>query len=216
MTRSPADDNKLIDWSAARARLARAAEATRDAAKPSRKQAAQILEARARALAESKPDAGDRGRMLQLVAFHVGGERFGLESRYVRGVGRELTITPLPACADHVVGVTSFRGEIHAVFDIRTLFGGGRRDPTASSRVLFLGRQEIEFAILADSVDALLSAPADEITSRPWRLDQAAAGAASGLTPDALNVLDGAALLSDSRLFIDQVQANPDDLGGES
>ncbi len=216
MTAPPPASDKLIDWEAARARLTRAAEATRKAARPSRARAAQILAERARALAEPGRSASSPSRMLEIVTFAIDSERFGLETRFVRAVGREPDITPIPCSPDFVLGVTSFRGEIIAVFDIRPLFNGRPRGLAEPSRILFLGRDEIDFAIVADTVDEVIRAPADEVGRRPWRLDDATSEGASGLMADALNILDGAALLSEERFFIDQPRADPINVGVES
>jgi purine-binding chemotaxis protein CheW len=213
MTTPPTDYGQLIDWAAARERLARTAAATRRAAKPTPQQTAQILAQRARLLAERGDDASRPARTLQLVTFSIDGERFGLETRYVRAVDREPTITPLPVGAEFVVGVTGFRGEIVAVYDIRRLYHGGRSERRELSRLLFIGRDAVEFAIVADTVDEVVSAPADDIGRRPWRRETATAGAPSGLTPDALNVLDGEALLKEPRLVIDQPRADGIDTG---
>lgn len=207
MTARPTDDGKLIDWTDARNRLARTAAAMRGAAKPSRRQTEQILADRARTLAEPGHGASAPARALQIVTFSIDAERFGLEARYVRAVDREPTITPIPAIADFLVGVTSFRGEIVAVFDIRRLYDGRRSGPTERRRVLFVGRDEIEFAIVADTVDEVVSAPTDDIARRPWAFDEAASGT-DGLTPDALDVLDGEALLNEARLVINQPRAD--------
>lgn len=209
----PPHEGELIDWAAARERLARTAAATQRAAKPSRRQTAEILAGRARALAEPRHGASPQARTLQFVTFSIDGERFGLETRYVHAVACEPTITPLPATADFVVGVTSFRGEIVAVFDIRSLYDSRRRGPMERPRVLFIGRDQVEFAIVADTVDEVVSAPSDDIGRRPWRPNEAASGTASGVTPDAINVLDGEALLNDTHLIIDQPRADVIDLG---
>lgn len=209
MTAPSPDVEKRVDWTSARERLARAGEATRKAARPTRKQVTRILEERARVLAEPRPGAGSLSRMLEIVTFALDGERFGLETFYVRAVGREPNITQIPWSADFVRGVTSFRGEIVVVFDIRALFGGRPPGSMACLRILFLGRDEVEFAIIADTIDEVIRTPAEEVTRRPWRLEGAASEAASGLTAQALNVLDGAALLDDERLFIDQARADP-------
>jgi purine-binding chemotaxis protein CheW len=204
-----------IDWAALQARLAEAAEATRKAAKPSRQQTVQILDDRARALAEPRADVSAGGGMLQLLSFRLDRERFGLEMRYVRAVGREPDITPIPQAAAFVLGLTNFRGEIVAVFDLRALLDSRPRGAADRPRVLFLGTHRIEFAIAADTVDEVTIVAADGIGRRPWRLE-AGCDMASGLTPDALNVLDGEALLNDRRLFIDQAPAELATAGGKS
>ena len=209
--RSGSDDP--LDWAAIRARLTRAAEATGKVARPSRRQAIQVLEDRARALAEAPRGAASPERRLEIVTFTLDGERLGLETRYVRAVGRDPIVTPLPSSADFVVGVTNFRGEIAAVFDLRATLGGSR-GPAERARILFLGRDAVAFAILADTVDEVVQVAADGLGERPWRPDAEAPDTPSGLTADALNVLDGAALLDEPRFFIDQAPAGLFQVGG--
>lgn len=201
MTDAPRVNGDQQGWAAILERLRRTARAARAAAKPSRQAAQAILEARARALAEAPPEASAAGRMLELVTFTLGGERLALETRYVRAVAREAAITPLPASPDVVLGVTSFRGEIAAVFDVGAVIGR-RSEVSTAAHLLFVGRGAIEFAILADAVHEVVRTPAEAVVRRPWGPKASATETAGGLTPEALNIIDGAALLDDERFAV--------------
>lgn len=194
-------------WQAIRDRLHRTARESRAVGKPSRQKVQAILEDRARALAQAPPGAKAPGLMLELVTFTVGGEHLALETRYVRAVAREAAITPLPASPEAVLGVTSFRGELAAVFDIGTL-AGRRIEFSTALQLLFVGRGAIEFAILTDAVHEVVHTPADAVVRRPWGEEYSGKEMIGGLTPEALNVIDGAALLDDKRFTLGSAARN--------
>jgi len=204
---------KAVDWDGLYDRLARAAGATRETAAPSRARTERILAERAKALATPLGDKDQPRRMLQVLTFTLEGERFGLETRNVRAVGGRPDITLVPSSPNYLVGVTSFRGEILAVFDVRVLLAGARQDLAERSRVIFLGKDRIEFGILADSVEEILEIPADEVTPRPWQGDGATSG---GVTPTAISVLDADALIADQRLIIDHTGSTEAGVRGEA
>jgi purine-binding chemotaxis protein CheW len=178
----------------------RGAARTRPAPRPSRRETEKVLEERARALAQPPPAPEARGG-LQLISFTLDGEQLALELDHVRAVGRTPPITPLPSAPGALAGVTNFRGEIVAVFDVGAWLGGDR-PVQARPYIVALGRGRIEFAILADSVEELLRTAPEAIVRRPWRAAPGEAAAFGGITADALNVLDGAALLDDERFVI--------------
>ena len=201
------DPGNATDWANIRARLTRAAEATRKAARPSPKQSEQIFADRTRALAAPLEERQSQGPSLHLVTFTLERERFALETCFVRAIGGKPDITPIPGEANFLLGVTTFRGVIYVIFDLRSLLDGSSGVSTELSRVLFLGRDEIEFGILADEVHETTTVSVDAMGARPWRADDQIPNKKSGLTSDGLNVLDGAALLNDERFFIDHTHA---------
>lgn len=165
----------------------------------SRREIEKVLEERARALARP-PSAREADDGLTLIVFTLDGERLALELDHVRAAGRTPPVTPVPAAPSALTGVVNFRGEIVAVFDL-----GRARPAEPRPYLIALGRERIEFAILADTVEGLVRTAAAAIVRRPWEEagDDAAAG---GVTADALNVLDGAALLEDRRFVIDTAE----------
>ena len=61
-----------------------------------------------------------------LLALAVGAERHFLRLRDIEGLYLERTLTSVPSRAPHMLGVTDFRGELVAVFDLAALLTGAR------------------------------------------------------------------------------------------
>lgn len=61
--------------------------------------------------------------MSDLLVFHLGGQRIGVSSAFVREVVRAVTIVPVPKAPPIVEGVIDYRGAIAAVLDLRARFG---------------------------------------------------------------------------------------------
>ena len=91
------------------------------------------------------------------------------------------------------------RGERHLSEAAVDLFA--QTDPT---RVLVLGDDRAEFGVLADAAHDITTLRVDEIHAAPDSATGVGREYLRGVTADALIVLDGAALLQDGRLFIDQ------------
>ena len=88
--------------------------------------------------------------------------------------------------------------------DLRTFLGVSGQAVTDLSRVLVLGGDRAEFGMLADAAHEVRTLRLDEILEPPGSVAGAGREYLRGVTQEALIVLDGAMLLQDSRLFIDQ------------
>jgi purine-binding chemotaxis protein CheW len=192
------------DWQQTHARLARAAQGLREALEPSPERARAILQERARALARPPVEKPAAERLLQVVTFALGNERYALEARHVREVVRFTDFTPVPGTPAFLVGVCNLRGDILAVIDLRKFFGVAERGVTDLSRILVLGSDRAEFGVLADAVHEVIALPTVEILDPPETVAGIGREYLRGVTAGALIVLDGAVLLQDGRLFIDQ------------
>ena len=157
------------------------------------------LVARARLLARVPPEPPRAGEMLELVVFVLAGERYGIESRLVREVARLTRFTPVPGTPSFVLGVTSLRGEILALFDLRQLLGVVASGVTDLARIVVLGENRREFGILADSASEIVCIPRAGLAQT-----DAAWGRAHvrGVSPEGLIVLSGEALLADPQLTV--------------
>src|SRR5207302_8831124 len=103
-----------------------------------------LLEERARALARP-PAAAPAGDALQVVAFALANERYGIETRHVREVVRLTDYTPVPGAPDFLLGVMNLRGEVLAVIELRKFLGVATRGVSDLSRVLVVGGDRAEF-----------------------------------------------------------------------
>lgn len=202
MRPEPRSPGRTVDWAAVRQRLDRARSRTEDALTPERARA--IMDERARMLAQPREEGPPAGEVIEVLTFALGGERYGVETKHVREVVRLADCTPVPGTPSYLLGVTNLRGEILAVVDLRELLGLARGTPTDSSRVVVLGADRPEFGVVADEVDELVAVRRGEVLGPPE------AGVGSdlllGVTGAALGVFDGAALLRDPRLFVEQAE----------
>ena len=160
----------------------------------------EVLDGRARQLARVPDERPRAGEVLELVGFVLAGERYGIESRFVREVARLTRFTPVPGTPAFVLGVTNLRGEILALFDLRQLLGVVAEGVTDLGRIVVLGEQRREFGLLAEAASEILYLPGTSLaqTATPW-----ARPYLRGVGPDGLIVLSGEALLNDPRLTID-------------
>ena len=194
---------ETIDWQAMRNRLAQAAAATEESHRLTPERMRAILQERARIAARIPPQAPAAGSVLEVIRFHLGEERYAVETRYLREILRVKEITPLPGTPDFLVGIANLRGQIMAVFDLRRLFGISLAGETELTRVIVLGQERIEFGVLADAVDQVAMLPLDEVKESPASVAGITREYVRGVTADALILLDGAVLLRDPRLTID-------------
>jgi purine-binding chemotaxis protein CheW len=195
-----------IDWQAIHRRLAAAAAAISGGTAYAPDETRRILEARARAAARppAKPDHTER---LEVLGFSLGGERYGVETCHVREVCQLRELTALPCTPAFVAGVMSLRGRIVAIVDLRAFFELPARGLTELNRIIVLASSDNELGLLADSIDGVRSVIASDLQQGLPTLTGLRARFLKGLTADMLAVLDGARLLCDADLKVDEQAA---------
>lgn len=193
-----------IDWQRAKQRLARAGQSLEEALHLSPERSRAVMEERARVLARVPAVPTGAAETLEFVVFALAGERYGIETHYIREVVRLADYTPLPGAPDFLVGVTNLRGQVLAIIDLRRFFGVEVRGLSDLSRVLVAGLDRPEFGILADAVHDVVTLPRDRVLEPPETVAGVAREYLRGVTADALILLDGSALLQDARLVVDQ------------
>jgi purine-binding chemotaxis protein CheW len=166
-------------------------------------QVREILEERAAALARIPAETAADAEGIEAVVFHLAGERYAIETAFVCEVAPLTPPARLPGAPDFFAGVVSLRGQILAVIDLRRLYGLPVLEDTTWTRLVVLGEGQPELGVLAEAVSEVVRLPRSRL------LEPAAPAGLTpehvrGVTEQALIVLDGAALLRDGRLFIDQ------------
>lgn len=194
---------KSFDWEAIAERLARSLrEADPEAAGPELR-AARLRERRA-ALARPPVQAVDEtaGDMLEVLAFELAGQRFGIETAWICQALALPRLAPLPGVPPHVAGIAAFRGRVVAVLDLRSLLAMTLARLTEPSTLVVLQDGEMEFGLLADAVAGVVRYP------RAGLSPGAGGGPATrrdyllGVAPDRTAILDGRRLLSDASLVV--------------
>ena len=143
-----------------------------------------------------------------MLGFQIGPERYAVENRYVWRVLRDIPITQLPVADPKVLGLFSLQGELLLVFDLAHLLGAQRMDrrqaaAPAHSYLLVLGRDQPELAVAVDAFEGTEQLEAAGLLE-PAAAHERDNAFVRGVTADARLVLDGATLLTDPRLYIDE------------
>ncbi|WP_224362554.1 chemotaxis protein CheW [Hyalangium versicolor] len=197
-----------LDWEAAHARLAELEQATERGEILSPEEARAILEARARELARAAVPEKPVGTRVEVARFQSAGQSYALETRFVHEVLRDMELTPLPGAPPLLRGLTLLRGEVLPVVELAPLFG---RPPSGRGTVvLVVGAHRPDLGVCVEAVEEITLLPRDALLPPPSTLPAEAAALVSGIHREGTLLLEGAALLRDSRLIFDlSEEGNP-------
>jgi chemotaxis signal transduction protein len=99
-----------------------------------------------------KPTAKAGADGTQLVTFLLKDEEFGFDIMSVQEIIRLPKMSKLPHTPDYVEGISSLRGAVLPIFDIRARFGMKREEHTDRSRVLVVDIEGKRTGLLVDGV----------------------------------------------------------------
>ena len=151
-----------------------------------------------------EPEQAAAGECLVVVEFSLMSERFAVESKYVQEICPLKEISLLPCVPPFVAGIMNVRGRIVPVVDIRRFFEFPTKGLTDLNRVIVLASGDTEFGILADSIHGMRHISAERLQPSLPTLTGIREEYLKGVTGDGLVVLDGAKLLSDGRIFVNE------------
>ncbi len=169
----------------------------------SQERAKSILRERARALARV-PQAPSTDARVELVQVELGGERFGVQTSFIREVGPLGQLTEVPCTPAFVAGIANLRGEIVSVFDLRPLFSLPVEPITPEHKMVVVTAGETEIGLLVDSVGGVRAIPSNDIQPGLSTVKGEQARYVRGVTTDRLAILDIQSILDDERLSIDE------------
>lgn len=158
-----------------------------------------IMDARARALARPLALVADTtANTLELALFTVGGEDLAIETRFVIRVVPLPPVEPIPWALALYLGVVNYQGVVLPVVSLQHLLASAPKEST-NAQMLVLGSASPELAVAVDSAEGV------RLTSREAIAAATALPGEDPLVQGILEgrrvVLDGAALLADSRMF---------------
>src|SRR5689334_7435907 len=104
---------------------------------------------------------------LQLIAFSIGEQTYGVEITTVREIRAWNGATPLPNTRDYVRGVINLRGTIVPIFDLRARFGDGQTSPTKTHVVIVMSVGDKWMGMLVDAVSDILTVDKGDIHPVP-------------------------------------------------
>ncbi|WP_242347087.1 chemotaxis protein CheW [Anaeromyxobacter terrae] len=148
---------------------------------PSPEARRRILEERAQAIADARETSAVA--TLPVVAFSLGGERYGVPVEDVFQILDAQALSPLPAAPPWLLGAAATRARVVPVLDLRQLLGldgGGMSD---LAKILVVDRGDEAFGLAAEVVEGQVELPREGLST-------AVDGPFAWIAPDRLAVLD--------------------------
>lgn len=182
-----------IDWGAVRGQLTRAAARLRQQEAGAEAERT-LLARRAQELARRAPTRDADQVRMEVVAFELDGQVFGIETGFVREAVIPRDITPLPGVPSLVRGLVNVRSRVVPCFDLKPLLrlaGGG---DAASEKMLIVACEGAEFGLMADRVLGLRSVLTAQLRREVSGLD---AKYLRGLAEDGLILLELSVIVAD-------------------
>lgn len=100
---------------------------------------------------------------LQLVAFQLAEEVYGVDIAQVQEIIRMQPITKVPGAPDFVEGVINLRGRVIPVIDLRKRFRLPKGEETKSTRIIVVDVPPHTVGMIVDSVDEVLRLSEEKI-----------------------------------------------------
>lgn len=194
-----------IDWAEAHRRLEAARQLMERGGSLSPEETRALLRRRAAALARKQQSTKDEARgRLDVVAFFLGREEYGIEAEFVSEVLPLKDLTPLPCTPRFVLGIVTMRGRIVSVIDIRKLYDLPEAGLSDLDQLIVIEGPGMQFGILANRLSGLVSVPLDDVQPAPPTLTGARETFLRGVTPAHMIILDVGRMLSDSTIVVRQ------------
>ena len=163
---------------------------------------------RGRAITQHRPTqlqhGAAAGESLEILEFRLAYESYAIEACFVREVCPLKDFTPVPCTPPFVLGIVNVRGQILSVIDLKKFFELPEKGLSDLNKVIVAHNRDIEFGILADAVAGVRAIPVADIQAPLPTLTGIRQDYLKGVTRDRLVVLDGAKLLSDSRMKVER------------
>jgi purine-binding chemotaxis protein CheW len=195
---------QTIDWSEIHQRVETARQALLQENDSTPEQDRLKLKSRARLLAREVQQTDTNQEFLEIVAFQLASETYGIESVYVREVYPLKDFTPLPGLPPFVLGIVNVRGQILSVIDLKIFFNLPTNGLGQLNKLIILRGGQMEFGILADDILGALSIPLAAIQPAPPTASGIGAEYLRGVTIERLILLDAEKILNDERIIVQQ------------
>lgn len=135
---------------------------------------------------------------LQLVTFHVGNVRFGIEIAFVQEINQQLAVTRVPESHEIILGVVNLRGDVVTVLDPHQIFDIRERETGGDQRNLILNFDGERVGLLVDGVSEILTVQESRLSVRPGNVQGVERNFVRAVylqDKDVVVVLDSAAML---------------------
>jgi purine-binding chemotaxis protein CheW len=196
-----------VDWTEVHCHLEATTAAMERVITPGIDDKKRLLKERARILAQEDVEVYAGLQYREVVEFRLAGEVYGIETSYIREVYPLKELVPIPGTPPFFLGITSVRGQILSVIDIKRFFDLPDKGLTELDKVVIVRSGEVELGIRADVVLGMWSIPRGDIQPSLPTLIGVRDKYLRGVTKDAVIILDIQKLLADENLIV-QAETN--------
>lgn len=110
------------------------------------------LKRRAAYLAKEVKSHSDLIDGLEVLAFKIGMERYGIEVAFIKKVFSLKDMSILPGVSSYIIGIINVRGDVVPVIDFKKIFGLRKANNVTSQKVIVVATEESIYGLLADDV----------------------------------------------------------------
>ena len=193
---------KKVDWAEVHRHLEATSAAMERVITPGIDDKKRLLKARAKKLSQEAIQVNAGQQCIEIVEFQLAGEKYGIEASNVREVYPLKELVPVPGTPPFFLGITSVRGQILSVIDIKKLFNLPDKGLTELDKIVIVRSGDEELGIRADVILGMQSIPQGDIQAPLPALTGIREKFLSGITKDTVIILDIQKLLKDESLMV--------------
>ncbi len=160
------------------------------------------LKERAIIMAQEPEDKKVTSAMVDVIAFTLVTETYGIETAFVREVCPLWDYTQLPGVPSYILGIISVRGQILPVVNLKKLFNLPEKGLGELNKVIILSNGQMEFGILADEVHGTQSIKPGDIQVVPPTVTGIGEKYLKGVTNEHIVVLEAENILNDKKIIV--------------
>jgi len=199
-------NNQLPVESANRAglyqRLQKAKKAIKKEAVLTARNKREFLKSRARELSRAEERNKETAPHIEVLEFILGGERYALETGYIREIYPMKEYTVLPCTPPFIMGLINVHRQVITIIDMKKFFDLPEKGLTDLNKVIMLRKDDMELGILADEVRGIRDIGEYELQPALSTLTDLRADFLKGVTSEGLIVIDALKLLTDERIIV--------------
>ena len=140
----------------------------------------------------------------EIIEFTLAGERYGIESAFVREVYPLKDYTPLPGVPSYIFGIINMRGQILPVINLKKFFNLPEKGLGEMNKVIILSNRLMEFGIIADIVNGTQAIELEDILAIPPTVSGIGEKYLKGVTKDNIMVLEAESILNDAKIIVNE------------
>jgi len=163
-----------------------------------------ILKNRAIAMAQVPVQKKEESVIIEVIAFTLVTEIYGIESVFVKEVYTLTDFTPLPGVPSYIFGIINVRGQILPVIDLKKFFNLPEKGLGELNKVIILSNGQMEFGILADMVLGTQAIELEDIQEVPPTVTGIGENYLKGITKEHIVLLEAENILNDEKVIVNQ------------